>query len=275
MRELLQREWRWRTWGTNFLIAAAAGAAGLSAQDAEAQFRKSCMSCHTIGAGDKVGPDLKGLPERRSKDWVMNFVQTPGSMIERGDATATELLKKFNNVKMPDLGITAPEADALFKFIDECSKTGKKIGSAGINRPATPQEIANGKALFTGSARFAKGAPSCLSCHAAGDAGLLGGGRLGPDLTNVAGKMGKGLASAIENPAFPTMVGPFKNRNLTEMEAFQVAAYLQTVSGQPGAKKDVIFPLIGIVGVVGGLSLGASLGRNRFKGVRKFLEPKR
>ena len=271
MRDVIHPE---RRWGTRFLALALVCGGGLSAQDAEAQFRKSCMSCHTIGAGDKVGPDLKGLAERRSKDWATNFIQTPGSMIERGDATATELLKKFNNVKMPDLGVTAPEAEALHKFVDECTKTGKKMGSAGITRPATPQEIANGKAMFEGRIRFAKGAPSCLSCHAAGDAGLLGGGRLGPDLTNVAGKMGKGLASAIENPAFPSMVGVFKDRNLTEMEAFQVASYLQSVSGQPGAKKDVIFPLIGIIGVVGGLSLGASLGRKRFRGVRKFLVPK-
>lgn len=264
-----------RPWGTTFLALALMGGGALTAQDAEAQFRKSCMSCHTIGAGDKVGPDLKGLPERRSKDWATGFMQAPGTLIERGDTTANDLYKRFNGVKMPDLGITAPEADALFKFIDECTKTGKKMGSAGINRPATTQEIANGKALFEGRMRFAKRAPACLSCHSAGDAGLLGGGRLGPDLTSVAGKMGKGLASAIENPAFPSMVGVFKDRNLTEMEAFQVAAYLQSVSGQPGAKKDVIFPLIGIVGVVGGLSLGASLGSKRFRGVRKFLEPKR
>ena len=272
MRDVMHPE---RRWGTKFLALALVCGAGLSAQDAEAQFRKSCMSCHTIGAGDKVGPDLKGLPERRSKDWATNFMQTPGSLIERGDATANELFKKFNGVKMPDLGITAPEADALLKFIDECTKTGKKMGSAGISRPATPQEIANGKAMFEGRIRFAKGAPPCLSCHSASNAGLLGGGRLGPDLTNVAGKMGKGLASAIENPAFPSMVGVFKDKNLSEMEAFQVASYLQSVSGQPGAKKDVIFPLIGIVGVVGGLSLGASLGRKRFRGVRKFLVPKR
>lgn len=272
MRDAIHPE---RRWGTRFLALMLLCGIGLSAQDAEAQFRKSCMSCHTIGAGDKVGPELKGLAERRSKDWATGFMQAPGTLIERGDPIATELFKRFNGVKMPDLGITAPEADALFKFIDECTKTGKKMGSMGINRPATPQEIANGRAMFEGRIRFAKGAPSCLSCHSAGDAGLLGGGRLGPDLTGASGKLGKGLASAIENPAFPSMVGVFKNRNLTEMEAFQVASFLQSVSGQAGAKKDVIFPLIGIVGVVGGLSLGASLGRKRFRGVRKFLEPKR
>ena len=51
----------------------------------------------------------------------------PGSYIERGDATAAELLKAANGVKMPDLGLSAAEADALFKFLDEATKTGKVI----------------------------------------------------------------------------------------------------------------------------------------------------
>ncbi len=247
----------------------------LRAQDpAEAQFRKSCMSCHTIGAGDKTGPDLKGMPQRRTHDWAVAFIQSPASAFDRGDATALELQKKFNGVKMPELGVTPQEADALFKLIADYTAQNKVLGSKGIDRPATPFDLQNGKALFEGRVRFAKGAPACLSCHSASGAGPLGGGRLGPQLNAAPARYGKGLASAIENPAFPTMAGVFANRNLSPEEAFQVAAYLNSVASQPAPRRDPIFPVIGFIGLVGSLELGRRLGRKRFRGVRKNLTPK-
>lgn len=249
-------------------------AQGLRAQDAEAQFRKQCMSCHTIGMGAKTGPDLKNVNVRRSKDWVVTFIQGPGAAIERGDATALQLLKDANNVKMPDLGITPAEADALFRMVEDYSKQGKTLGSLGITRPATLADIIRGKDLFEGRIRFSKGGPSCLSCHSASGAGPFGGGRLGPDLTMAQGRYGKGLASAIENPAFPSMQGPFAKNGLSAEEAFQVAAYLGSVSGKPPAKRDPVFPIIGLLGLAGGLGVGARLGGKRFRGARKQLESK-
>ena len=68
----------------------------------------------------------------------------------------------------------------------------------GITRPVTPADIARGRQLFEGRARFAKGAPPCLGCHSASNAGFVGGGRLGPDLTGAAGRLGKGLAQPFD-----------------------------------------------------------------------------
>ncbi|MBI3131359.1 MAG: c-type cytochrome [Acidobacteria bacterium] len=256
------------------LLSLALVSVGLVAQDAEAQFKKQCMSCHTVGAGAKVGPDLKGLAERRTKDWATGFMMAPGSYLDRGDATATELLKAANGVKMPDLGITAGEAEAIWKLVDDATKAGKVIGSAGIARPVTPADIANGRLLFEGRKHFAKGAPACLSCHSASSAGFAGGGSLGPDLTAVSGKMGKGLASAIETPAFPTMQNVFAKAPLTAEEAFQVAAFLGSVSKEPPAKKDIMLPIVGLIGLVGGLQISRIVARRRFKGVRSQLKPK-
>ncbi len=261
-------------WRVGLCLAALAAIQPLRAQDAEAQFKKQCMSCHTIGAGAKVGPDLKGVSTRRTKDWATGFMMAPGSYLDRGDATAAELLKAANGVKMPDLGLSAAEAEALFTFIDGATKSGKVVGSAGISRPVTAADIARGRQLFEGRARFAKGAPACLSCHSASNAGFAGGGRLGPDLTAVAGRMGKGLASAIETPAFPTMQNAFAAAPLTAEEAFQVAAFLGSVSHQPPAKKDITLPIAGLVGLVGGLQASRIVARRRFKGVRSQLKPR-
>jgi mono/diheme cytochrome c family protein len=246
----------------------------LAAQEAEAQFRKSCMSCHTIGAGKKVGPDLKDLGRRRPHDWSTKFITGPVAMLEGGDPTATALLREFNGVRMPELGVTVPEAQALLKLIDDFSAQGKTLGTAAISRPATPEDIRRGRDYFMGALRFKSGAPACMSCHRAQGVGGWGGGWLGPDLTGATAKYGAGLAGVIENPSFPTMQGVFAKTPANAEEAFQVASFLKSVGPQPPDQRDVAFPVLGVVGLVGGMLLGGHLGRKRLKGVRKHLKPR-
>jgi len=242
-------------------------------QDAEVQFRKSCMSCHTIGGGKKIGPDLKDLGKRRPHEWSAKFITEPSVVLDSGDATALTLLRENNGVRMPDLGITTAEATALLKLIDDYSAQGKVLGSAAIARLATPEDSRRGQRFFTGELHFASGAPSCFSCHSAQGLGFLGGGRLGPDLTTATAKYGPGLAGAIENPAFPTMQPVFAKTPLTAEEAFQVASFVKSLGSQPPSSYDAIFPVLGIVGLAGGVVLGGHLGRKRLKGVRKHLKP--
>lgn len=242
-------------------------------QEAEVQFRKTCMSCHTIGAGKKVGPDLKDLGKRRPHEWSTKFISGAAAMLDGGDPTAAALLREFNGVRMPDLGVTVAEAQALVKLIDEYSAQGKTLGTAAISRLATPEDIRRGQAFFKGEIRFKSGAPACLSCHRAQGVGGWGGGWLGPDLTVAAAKFGNGLSGVIENPAFPTMQPVFAAAPLTPEEAFQVASFLKSVGSQPPAKRDAAFPIISVIGMVGGVLLAGRLGRKRLRGVRKNLKP--
>ena len=255
------------------LIALLAGVPALRAQDAEAQFRKSCMSCHSINAGKKTGPDLSGLLARRDRAWAVKFITTPDAMLD-SDPVAKALLAEHNNTRMPNLGITAAEADGLLKLIETYTASKAKLGAAAVVRPATPVDIAAGRALFEGRVRFTLGAPACMSCHSVNGLGGFGGGKLAPDLTGASGKFGPGLVDTIANPAFPTMAGPFGGKGLTADEAFQVAAYLQSVAGQPPAKPDLFFPVVGGVGLLAGMALGGWLGRKRLRGVRNTLIPR-
>src|SRR5215469_15302682 len=45
----------------------------MSTQPGQALFRKLCAPCHTIGVGDRIGPDLRGVTQRRDHAWLSSF----------------------------------------------------------------------------------------------------------------------------------------------------------------------------------------------------------
>src|SRR3989441_12591818 len=45
-------------------------------------FNRRCTACHTYGKGVKVGPDLKGVTERRKRDWLLKFIYASSSVIK-------------------------------------------------------------------------------------------------------------------------------------------------------------------------------------------------
>ena len=64
-------------------------------------FTTRCAGCHNVNR-QVVGPALAGVDQRRSIDWIINFVHSSQTMVNRGDKDATALLKEFNNIPMPD-----------------------------------------------------------------------------------------------------------------------------------------------------------------------------
>src|SRR5215475_3201268 len=70
------------------VVAAIASAAVLparvaSADTAEAKkiFSTRCMACHTFGKGVKIGPDLKGVTQRRELAWIIKMVRSSSTMV--------------------------------------------------------------------------------------------------------------------------------------------------------------------------------------------------
>ena len=90
---------------------------------------KACQGCHTIGRGDLVAPDLGGLLERRTAEWVKNWLRDPGAMIEN-DETAKALFKQYGNMRMPNLRLSREEILALMHYIENESRTMKASGPA-------------------------------------------------------------------------------------------------------------------------------------------------
>src|SRR5499427_4295935 len=84
-------------------------------------FKKICAPCHTIGVGDRVGPDLRDVPARRDRAWLMNFIRNPKKMIADKDPIVLALAEKFPGVRMPVLGISDSDAEELLSYLDDQS----------------------------------------------------------------------------------------------------------------------------------------------------------
>jgi cytochrome c2 len=76
---------------------------------------KGCVGCHTIGKGKLTGPDLKGVTQRRSEEWLKKWIKSPDTMVFT-DPTAKELLKQYLT-PMPNLGLTDEEVNALISYL--------------------------------------------------------------------------------------------------------------------------------------------------------------
>jgi mono/diheme cytochrome c family protein len=75
---------------------------------------RGCTACHTMGGGRLVGPDLSGVSERRSPDWIIAMIVNPDSMLVN-DETAKKLLGEYFT-PMANQGVTRDDARALLEF---------------------------------------------------------------------------------------------------------------------------------------------------------------
>jgi protein SCO1 len=94
----------------------------LGDQPGQAMFKRVCAPCHTVGVGDRVGPDLRGVTERRDRAWLASFIQHPDQARARHDPIAMSLVEKFPAVHMPALGVGETDAADLVAYLDAQSK---------------------------------------------------------------------------------------------------------------------------------------------------------
>ena len=250
----------------------------LSAQQAKDFFQQNCTSCHTIGGGRLVGPDLKDVTQRKDRAWLGRFLQNPKAMIDAGDPYARQLQQDARGIVMPTIPAMSPaRANELLDFIEAESKSGKVTGGLGItDQPFTPLDVAEGRKIFLGVRPLASGGPACISCHAVGTLGGLGGGRLGPDLTLVYERLGarQAVGSWLSAPPTPTMQSVFQKKPLKAEEIAPLLAFIEDAqakgrSADPSSR--FYFFLLGFGGMVAGLLLLEAAWRGRFHAVRRLL----
>ena len=249
------------------------------AQEAVATFRQSCMSCHTVGGGRLVGPDLKNVEERQNRDWLVGFIMDPKGMLAAGDPYALKLKDEAAGVVMPPIvGMTRDRAEAILDLIAaESALEASQFAGLDIgDEPFSLADMQLGKAIFRGDVRLENGGPSCLSCHTVGGLGGLGGGRLGPDLTRVYERLQgrKNLASWLLAPATETMQPIYAKASLTNEEILPLVAYLEEearTGKEDTTTSQVVFLLLGLGGAVLGFVAADSIWSGRLRGVRSSL----
>ncbi len=231
------------------------GSSIVFAGEGEDLFKSTCAACHTIGKGKLIGPDLKNITEKRSRDWLLSFIVSPSKLINSGDADAKTLFEEYNKLLMPDNNFTNAQVMAILTYI---SGNGSDKGQ-GIQAPAAdilsdvaPENINSGAHLFDGKQRLTNRGPTCSSCHNVADNRVFSSGTLAKDLSESYDILGSaGLASIIKNPPFPVMKQAYYNHAVTEAEVMDLTAFLKSVSEegmlQSSSDFSILFLGLGLV----------------------------
>ena len=78
-------------------------------------YNVKCASCHKTTNEKLVGPGWKGVTDRRTPEWIMNFVTNTEEMIEKD--TAAQNMLEVCLVKMPNQSLAENDARSVLEFM--------------------------------------------------------------------------------------------------------------------------------------------------------------
>lgn len=250
------------------------------AQEVALDFKTNCVSCHTIGGGRLVGPDLKDVSQRKERAWLARFIVDAAAVLASGDAYALRIQSESRGVVMPAApGMNLERAQALLDLIDAESAL-EKSQFAGVQvseRPFTIKDVQRGREIFLGTRQLTAGGPACVSCHSVKGIGVLAGGGLAPELSAVYERLSgrKGLATWLSAPATTTMQSVYEDQPMDATEdILPLLAYFADLAQDPpesSKASTLIFILLGLAGTAATLMIFDVLWKGRFRGVRRAL----
>jgi cytochrome c2 len=77
---------------------------------------RGCNSCHGVGAGTIIGPDLKGVGGRRDADWLRRWLADPAAML-RAYPDLQTWPAAYGNIVMPNQNLSTQEIEALVTYL--------------------------------------------------------------------------------------------------------------------------------------------------------------
>ena len=234
---------------------------------------KTCSACHTVGGGDLVGPDLKNVTKERPHEWLQQWLAAPDKMIAKKDPVAIELLHKYNDMEMPNLGLSCrPRWTIILAYLE--SAAGGAASSELLPRPP-PSRVMPRRVRICSPAKSALQTVGrrAWPVTAPAASGLSAAERLGPDLTDVAKRLGgaNGLNGWLAGLPTPTMKAVWTKQPPTPQERANVAAFLAQ-AGLAVREPSAIWQLVGLTGLGAAIILliAGFRWRNRLKfGVRR------
>lgn len=78
-------------------------------------YEVKCQSCHKLTDERLVGPGWKGVTDRRTPEWIMNFTVNVDEMIEK-DTAAQKMLEECL-VRMPNQNLSEQDARSVLEFM--------------------------------------------------------------------------------------------------------------------------------------------------------------
>ncbi|MFA7444737.1 MAG: c-type cytochrome [Flavobacteriaceae bacterium] len=74
-----------------------------------------CLSCHKLNSERLVGPGWGGVTERRTPEWIMNFITNPDPMIDQDPELQAQL--EICLVRMPNQSVSDDEARQILEYM--------------------------------------------------------------------------------------------------------------------------------------------------------------
>jgi protein SCO1/2 len=112
-------------------------------------FATHCAACHSIGQGDRIGPDLAGVTTRRDRGWLSRFIADPDKLLDEKDPITVDLFNRYKHVRMPNLRLADADVDAVIAFLQKQSTaqsrtaTQENKGSTAANELAADSDSAH------------------------------------------------------------------------------------------------------------------------------------
>ncbi|MBI3141690.1 MAG: cytochrome c [Bacteroidetes bacterium] len=201
----------------------------------ETLFKEKCTACHTMGGGRLVGPDLQGVTEKRSAEWIASFVRSSATFIASGDAEANAIYQEYSGISMPDHNFNDGEMANLLAYMGQFGGTGASTASTepapSLLEGVGEAEELLGEQLFDGRVKFANGGPSCMSCHTTATSYQFNDKSYARNVNMSYVNLGEaGLKAVIQTPSFPVMAKAFHERKIEDSELIPLMAYLRKLS---------------------------------------------
>lgn len=229
MSETGRRARRTLIWSLPACVLLLAWAAPEAASEPAALFKTKCSSCHTFGKGARVGPDLKGVTQRRSRRWLVAWIKSSASVISTGDPTAVALFRQFRQQRMPDHDSSDAEIGALIDYLNADGPEADEEKAIRRADQASEEDVKIGERLFFGRAPLSDGGLACAACHNLSTYSGLGG-TLAPDLSRAfLSYHDTALDRKLRTARLPS-ASSSHSTSVTEAESLALRAFLRAVS---------------------------------------------
>lgn len=170
-----------------------ADAPAVATTPGEYAFTKHCAACHTVGRGDRIGPDLAIVTTTRNRAWLTRFIIAPDVVRAEGDATALAVAAKYRPAIMPALGLGRADVTQIIDYLERQATTLRRsdtdrepLTTASVSESLVAPYLVIQRALNTDTVTQVR-----VSARALADAAS----RLGPDAGTI-----RTAAAALDRP---------------------------------------------------------------------------